>query len=103
MATLRANGKTIISLKVSRANIEDDSGTQTTTETIYRAMSSGKVLTKTTWRGSIDGLPATSHSTGWKVKGKIKKSIAGDCAAIRRAMFNWQDDLISKGYDAEIM
>jgi hypothetical protein len=106
MATLRSNGKCIVEMRVYRSRTDGADGDEMTmnTVTIYRAMSSGKVLKKSNgiFNYGVNGThqKCTGH---WLVCGKIKAELVNKGnSAIFEAMQSWADQLRDKGMDVEI-
>ena len=106
MATIKANGDCIVEMKVYRHKTDNADGDPMTSEmtTTYRAMSSGKILKKTS--GIFDygtGGNPSKMAGHWTVCGKIKADLvqAGK-SAIFEAMQSWADKLRDKGLDVEI-
>jgi hypothetical protein len=104
MARLKNNGECLVEMRVYRHDTDNAEADEMTrdTVTIYRAMSSGKILKKT--QSTIDygmGGKPEKYSSNWTVKGKIKSTLNGK-QEIFDAMQLWADRLRQKGLCAEI-
>lgn len=105
MATLRANGEKLFELTATKFFTDGAEGDPMTKEhkVTFRAMSSGYVLKKTDVKTNYGfGGDAKLYAGTWKRHAKIKKELMGDQSALFAAMQRWADQLIAKGWDAEI-
>lgn len=105
MAKLSSNGKALaelIACKRTTDNADADAMTRTTKAT-YRVMESGFVLKKVdSWLDFGFGKGEEYFPGTWKRFGKVKPALLQNSTALFNAMQKWCDELIEKGWDAEI-
>lgn len=106
MATLRANGEVLVEMTVARERTDgaEADPMRLVERIVYRAMSSGFMLKKTTVTADYGtGGTPRPHSDGWKrMPNRIKAELLADKAKLFEAMQLWCDNLRAKGWDAEL-